>query len=181
MQAPSEGLGQGLSLIKLVLNIAASARVAQLAVALFLPALRRKRFLYLLARASAAINQTTLLQVCQRGVIACQSGRLPQHRAISQQAVRCQLLHDLLAPLALAARRIHIFYAQQPSAAVRARIQPAGQSRQERAGMQRPRGRRCKAARVGRRVQMVGHSGGVQGGALRRKAASLSGCGLALA
>ena len=54
-----------------------------------------------------------------------------------------------------AARRVDVLDAHQPAPAVRARVEPARQRGDQRAGVQRPGGRRREAAAVGARLASV--------------------------
>ena len=74
--------------------------------------------------------------------------RLPQRRRVGLEAERGQLVHDQPFDAGHRARAVDILEAQQPAAAVRARVEPAGQRGHQRAGVQRAAGRGCEAADI---------------------------------
>ena len=80
--------------------------------------------------------------------------RLHHHFAICHQAMLLQLPQDGGVRLRAAPCGIHIFDAHQPCAAMGACIEPTGQRRHERACVQRPGGRRRKAAHVRLRLHL---------------------------
>jgi hypothetical protein len=74
---------------------------------------------------------------------------LPNHLAIPSQAKRLQGAQNIVCPGGRTAWRINIFHAQQPLPTLRARIKKGTHGRHQRAKMQRPCGRRRKAAAIG--------------------------------
>ncbi len=100
------------------------------------------------AGAGAAIGLTLGDEVLQRLGIARAALALPHRRRIGQQAAGGQLLQDELVGAGHAARAVDVFDAHQPGAAMRAGVQPGGQGRHQRAGVQRAGVRGREAAHV---------------------------------
>ena len=94
----------------------------------------------LLAGTCAGVGQVLCDQRVQRLLVQRAALRLPHDGPIGVQPALGQLAQDGLVRPGNAARRVHIFNAHQPGALGRAGIQPAGQRRDQRACVQRPRG-----------------------------------------
>ena len=98
------------------------------------------RVFNLFARTAAGVGPALGHQVVQGGLIGLMARGLPQHGFIGHQATSGQLRQQGLVGAGHAARRVHVFHAHQPSAAMGASIQPTGQCSHQRARMQQTRG-----------------------------------------
>ena len=105
------------------------------------------------ACAGAGVGQARAFQLRERAGVERAPAGLPCRFFIRQQLAGGQLAQDGLPCAGNAARRVHIFNAHQPAALVRARVQPAGQGRHQRACMQQAGGRGGEAACVGACLQ----------------------------
>ena len=117
-------------------------------------ALRLQRLCDLAARTGTGVCQALRHQCIQGLLVQGAALRLNHHFAISHQAMLLQLPQNGGMRLRAAPCGIHIFNTHQPCAAMGAGIEPTGQRRHERACMQRPGGRRRKAAHVWLRLQL---------------------------
>ena len=128
--------------------LAASAWVRQGGVALFGVTQCELGSFDLLAGTCAGVGQVLCDQRVQRLLVQRAALRLPHDGPIGVQTALGQLAQDGLVRPGNAARRVHIFNAHQPGAAVRTRIKPTGQGCHKRTSMQRPCGRRRKTTDV---------------------------------
>jgi len=83
------------------------------------------------------------------GVVTDVALRLPHHLPVPAQAQRHELIHDDAVSPGHRARYIDILDAQQPLAGLGARIQIAGQRRNQRSRMQRPAGAGGETSNIG--------------------------------
>ncbi len=130
-------------------TVAASAWVNLLCVAFTLNAQGGKCPCHVCARTSTGVSLLIGCQLIQRGLVCATSGRLVQRWCIGTEPAGLQLRQDGLCCTCHATRRVDIFNANQPPALVGTRIQPARQCRDQRPGMQRPRGGGRKTTDVG--------------------------------
>ena len=120
--------------------LTASAWVGQGGVALLGVAQCELGSFDLLAGTCAGVGQALCDQRVQRLLVQRAALRLPHDGPIGVQTALGQLAQDGLVRPGNAARRVHILNAHQPGAVGSAGIQPAGQRRDQRACVQRPRG-----------------------------------------
>ena len=104
-------------------------------------ALRRQGLLDVLARAGAGVGAAFADESVECGLVERTAPRLPYRRLVGHQAAGGELAKDFFGRAGHAARRVHILDPHQPTPAVGAGIEPAGQGRDQRARMQRPGGR----------------------------------------
>ncbi len=133
---------------------AAGAGVDELLVAPMRPPRRCQRALDVATRAAARIGVARGDQTRERCLIVRASLGLPHRRIVGNQAQRLELPQDFTIGARHAAGRVDILDADEPARAMRARVEPARQRRDERARVQRASGRRGEAADV-RRHQAV--------------------------
>ena len=105
----------------------AGAGVHQTGMATVTVAHRPARRFDVFARTGAGVGQALRGQVLQRLLVGVGTSRLKQRRLVGHQPDRSQLTQDQGGHGGHAARRVHVFNAHQPLAAVGACIQPAGQ------------------------------------------------------
>ena len=130
--------------------VAAGAGVDQLAMTRARMPSGRQRQRDVLPRAAAGVGAALSDELLQRSLVERAAGRLVQRRFVRPQAAGGQLRHDGGVGTGHATRHVHVFDAQQPASAVRPRVQPTGQRRHQRAGVQRTGGRGGEAAGIGR-------------------------------
>jgi len=94
----------------------------------------------ILTRTAAGVGVALRYELLQRCLIKRATCRLVQQRFVRLQPAGGQLRENGLVCTGHTTRRVHVFHANQPAPAVRARVQPTGQCRHQRAGMQRAGG-----------------------------------------
>ena len=100
--------------------------------------------------AAAGIGPAVVLEPGQRPLVERDPIRLSYRRRIGQQAAARQLAEDGLGRAGDVARPVQVLDAHQPAPALGPRIEPRGQRRDQRAGMEQAGGRGREAADVGR-------------------------------
>jgi hypothetical protein len=102
----------------------------------------------LFARAAAGIDCAEALQFMQRLFIGRRAPALVDYFLVPMQSAGFQRAQDVVRGAGQAARRIEIFHAQQPAAAVMLGVEVAAQRGDQRAEMQRAGGGGGEAAAI---------------------------------
>src|SRR6185312_10820560 len=92
--------------------------------------------LQIAAAAPAREHMPGPLQARERGVVRRGTAALEQHRLVRNHAERRQRIENVLRGAGNLARRIEVFHADEPDAALAAGTQPAAECRDERTEMQ---------------------------------------------
>jgi hypothetical protein len=118
----------------------------------------------LATRTGTGIDQAVELQACQCRVIGIMAMALYDHLAIPLEAEPLEGTQNIACSPGDSTRTIDILNAQQPLAALRARIQITADSSDQRPEMQRPGWRRSKAAAIADQIGLPHFVGPGDGG-----------------